>query len=80
MARPADLGYNSDVSRGYGGIGRHAGFRFRWETVQVRVLLAAPDRHDPNRIFPVGDGFGLFVCFKRFEDIHFCIGVVKRPE
>ena len=27
---------------GYGGIGRHAGFRFLWETVQVRVLLSAP--------------------------------------
>ena len=29
---------------GYGGIGRHAGFRFLWETVQVRVLLSAPFR------------------------------------
>ena len=26
---------------GYGGIGRRAGFRFQWETVQVQVLLAA---------------------------------------
>ena len=26
---------------GYGGIGRRAGFRFQWETVQVRVLLSA---------------------------------------
>ena len=27
--------------RRYGGIGRHAGFRFQFERVQVRVLLAA---------------------------------------
>lgn len=27
---------------GYGGIGRHAGFRFLWATVQVRPLLPAP--------------------------------------
>ena len=26
---------------GYGGIGRHDGFRFQWATVQVRVLLPA---------------------------------------
>ena len=26
---------------GYGGIGRHAGFRFQWATVQVRILLPA---------------------------------------
>ena len=27
---------------GYGGIGRRAGFRFQWATVQVQLLLAAP--------------------------------------
>ena len=27
---------------GYGGIGRRAGFRFQWATVQVQVLLPAP--------------------------------------
>ena len=27
--------------RGYGGIGRHAGFRFQWATVQVQILLPA---------------------------------------
>ena len=32
--------------RGYGGIGRHAGFRFLWETVQVQVLLPAPPRQN----------------------------------
>ena len=30
--------------RGYGGIGRHARFRFWWATVQVQVLLPAPER------------------------------------
>lgn len=29
---------------GYGGIGRHARFRFWWATVQVRLLLSAPGR------------------------------------
>ena len=29
---------------GYGGIGRHDGFRFHWATVQVQVLLPAPRR------------------------------------
>ena len=27
--------------RGYGGIGRRVGFRFRWATVQVQILLSA---------------------------------------
>ena len=27
---------------GYGGIGRRAGFRFLWATVQVQLLLSAP--------------------------------------
>ena len=34
---------------GHGGIGRRAGFRFQWETVQVQVLLAA-DMRDAERI------------------------------
>lgn len=33
---------------GYGGIGRRDGFRCRWETVQVRVLLSALKREVPN--------------------------------
>lgn len=33
--------------RGYGGIGRHVGFRFQWATVQVRVLLPAPAQIKP---------------------------------
>jgi hypothetical protein len=27
---------------GHGGIGRHAGLRIQWETMQVRILLSAP--------------------------------------
>ena len=34
---------------GHGGIGRRAGFRFQWETVQVQVLLAA-DMRNAERI------------------------------
>lgn len=48
--------------------------------VRVRLPSAAPNPDNPNQIFPVGDGFGLFVYFERFEDTHFRNGVVKRPE
>ena len=47
--------------------------------VHVRPLSSAPKQYNPNQIFPVGDGFGLFVCFEKFEDTHFRNGVVKRP-
>ena len=30
--------------RGYGGIGRHDGFRIHWATVQVQVLLPVPNK------------------------------------
>lgn len=50
------------------------------KSVQVRVLLPAPNQYNPNLVFPVGDGFGLFVFFGRFEETHFRNGVVKRPE
>ena len=45
---------------GYGGIGRRDGFRCRWETVQVRVLLSALDNDNPNSV-PSGNGFGFLV-------------------
>ena len=48
--------------------------------VQVRVLLSAPNQYNPNQIFLIGDGFGLFVFFEKFEDTQFRNGVVKRPE
>ena len=50
------------------------------KSVQVRVLLPAPNQYNPNQIFPVGDGFGLFVFFGKFEETHFRNGVIKRPE
>lgn len=50
------------------------------KSVQVRVLLPAPNQYNPNQIFPVGDGFGLFVFFGKFEETYFRNGVIKRPE
>ena len=50
------------------------------DSVPVRVRLAAPDQYNPNQFFPVGDGFGLFVFFGRFEETHYRNGVVKRAE
>ena len=50
------------------------------DTVRVRPPLPAPNRYNPNRIFLIGDGFGLFVFFEKFEDTHFRNGVVKPPE
>ena len=48
--------------------------------VPVRVRSPAPNKYNPNQIFSIGDGFGLFVFFEKFEDTHFRNGVVKRPE
>ena len=48
--------------------------------VQVQVLLPAPNQYNPNQIFPVGDGFGLFVFFDKYETRCFPNGVIKRPE
>ena len=50
------------------------------DLVPVRVRLAAPKQYNPNQIFPVGDGFGLFVYFDRYENTYFPNGVIKRPE
>ena len=50
------------------------------DNVWVRVPLPAPNQYNPNQIFLIGDGFGLFVFFEKFEDTHFRNGVVKRPE
>ncbi len=33
---------------GYGGIGRRAGFRFLWATVQVQLLLSAPIKKEDS--------------------------------
>ena len=50
------------------------------DSMQVQVLFPAPNQYNPNQIFLIGDGFGLFVFFEKFEDTHFRNGVVKRPE
>jgi hypothetical protein len=66
---------------GRGGTGRLDGFRFRYlHGVRVRLPPPAPNKYNPNQIFLIGDGFGLFVFFEKFEDTHFRNGVVKRPE
>ena len=48
--------------------------------MQVQVLFLAPNPYNPNQFFPVGDGFGLFVYFERYENTYFPNGVIKRPE
>ena len=50
------------------------------DIVPVRPRLPAPKQYNPNQIFPVGDGFGLFVYFDRYENTYFPNGVIKRPE
>ena len=35
----------------------------RGNSVQVQVLLSAPNQKNPNQIFPIGKGFGFFVYF-----------------
>ena len=46
--------------RGYGGIGRHAGFRFQWATVQVQVLLPAPASEGLRSACPAAESFFFF--------------------
>ncbi len=49
VAKQNKISYTIDAMCGYGGIGRRAGFRFQWETVQVQVLLATPNAN--KRVF-----------------------------
>ena len=42
--------------RGYDGIGRHARFRFWWETVQVQALLPAPRQNNTIRSLAAASG------------------------
>ena len=49
---------------GYGGIGRRAGFRFQWETVQVQVLLSAVQK---NPVFTRNGVFTGFLSFDRIQ-------------
>ena len=46
--------------------------------MQVQVLLSAPNQYNPN-LFPIGDGFGLFVFFDRYESTYFRNGVRRKP-
>ena len=48
--------------------------------VPVRARSAAPKQYNPNSVFRIGEGFGLFVYFDRYEQRHFPNGVPIRPE
>ena len=48
------------------------------DIVSVRVRLPAPNQYNPN-LFPIGDGFGLFVFFDRYEATYFRNGVRRKP-
>ena len=63
---------------GRGGIGIRARLRGVWETVRVQVPSTAPNQYNPN-LFPIGDGFGLFVFFDRYESTYFRNGVKRKP-
>ena len=52
----------------------------RGDSVQVRFLSGAPKQHNPNQLFPIGNGFGLFVYFEEYESVYFRNGVLIRPE
>ena len=46
--------------------------------VPVRVRSPAPNQYNPN-LFPIGNGFGLFVFFDRYESTYFRNGVKRKP-
>ena len=50
------------------------------DSVPVRVRPPAPTQYNPNQIFQIGEGFGLFVYFQRYEQAYFPNGVPIRPE
>ena len=45
-----------------------------------RVRSPAPNKYNPNQIFRIGKGFGLFVYFTRYEQTYFANGWEIRPE
>ena len=49
------------------------------DIVWVRVPPPAPNQYNPNQFFLVGDGFGLFVYFEKFEKTHFRNGFPILP-
>ena len=50
------------------------------DTVRVRVPSTAPNKYNPNQIFRIGKGVGLFVYFTRYEQTYFANGWKIRPE
>ena len=76
----ACLGVKKYIRRCVGMVDEEDSKSFGGDIVWVRVPPPAPNQYNPNQIFPVGDGFGLFVFFGKFEETHFRNGVVKRPE
>ena len=50
------------------------------KSVPVRSRSPAPNQYNPNQIFPMGNGFGLFVYFKRYEQEYFPNGAPIRPD
>ena len=46
--------------------------------VGVQVPPSAPNQYNPN-LFPIGNGFGLFVFFDRYEATYFRNGVKLKP-
>ena len=45
--------------------------------IWVQVPSSAPNQYNPN-LFPIGNGFGLFVFFDRYEKIYFPNGVKRK--
>ena len=52
---------------------------FRNSEAVSSIPPLVPKQYNPNQIFLVGDGFGLFVYFAKFEETHFKNGIIKRP-
>ena len=52
---------------------------FAGDGVWVQVPPPAPNQYNPNQIFLIGDGFGLFVFFDRYEATHFRNGLERKP-
>ena len=47
------------------------------DIVRVQVPPPAPNQYNPN-LFPIGDGFGLFIFFDRYETAYFRNGVKRK--
>ena len=67
LDKSGKLLYNHGNICGYGGIGRHARFRFLCFGVQVQVLLSAPEKSDDLREEVVAFFVFAFIHFYRFK-------------